>query len=152
MTLLKYGEMRKMAFAPGFDLIVYGFSAAEANSVMKRLGYPNFERGQILSRLARLEKERRMPDGFKTSLTRDEVRQLVLSLPSILFERPPRAPAPLVSAITDDDRMELGDRARMLMDSAKSMSDHIRTLRATGREWEANPGRLLEKDLGLEFF
>ena len=151
MTLLRYGEMRKTAFAPGFDLVVYGFSAAEANSVMKRLGYPIFERGELLSRLSGLERKRKLPDGFTTSLSKDEVRALVKALPSVLMERARRQGAPLVSKVTDDDRLEMGEKARMLIDSVNLMADRVKTLRATGREWEDDRGKLLQKDLGIEF-
>lgn len=151
MTLLRYGEMRKTGFAPGFDLVIYGFSAAEANRVMKRLGYPVFERGELLQRLKGLEKKRRLPSGFTTSLSNEEVKQLVLSLPSVLMERSKRSPPPLVSKVTEDDRLEMGHKARILMDSVRLMSDRVKLLRATGREWEDNPGKLLQKDLGIEY-
>ena len=151
MTLLRYGEMRKTGFAPGFDLVVYGFSAAQANHVMKRLGYPVFERGELLNRLKCLERKRRLPSGFTTSLSRDEVKQLVMSLPGVLYPRPQRMGSPLVSRVTEDDQMETGEKARMLIDSVKSMADRVRVLRATGREWEDNPGKLLQKDLGIEY-
>jgi len=151
MTLLKYGEMRKTAFAPGFDLVVYGFSAAEANNVMKKRGYPLFERGELLSRLGGLEKKRRLADGFTTSLSREEVRQLVLCLPNVLLERSRRFAPPLVSKVTDDDRLEMGEKAKMLIDSVKIMADRVKTLRATGREWEDNPGKRLQTDLGIEY-
>lgn len=151
MTLLRYGEMRKTAFAPGFDLIVYGFSAAEANRVMKKLGHPVLERGELLGRLAGLERPRKMADGFTTSLTKNEVKRLVLTLPSVLRERSKRFAPPLVSRVTDDDRLEMGEKAKMLMDSVRLMSDHMKMLRATRREWQENPGKLLQKDLGIEY-
>ena len=143
--------MRKTAFAPGFDLVVYGFSAAEANNVMKRLGYPRFERGELLSRLGSLERKRRLADGFTTSLSKGEVRQLVIALPSVLMERSRRQGTPLVSRVTEDDKMEMSEKARMLIDSVNLMADRVKTLRATGREWEDDRGKLLQKDLGIEF-
>ena len=104
-----------------------------------------------LSRLGSLERKRRLADGFTTSLSKGEVRQLVIALPSVLMERSRRQGTPLVSRVTEDDKMEMSEKARMLIDSVNLMADRVKTLRATGREWEDDRGKLLQKDLGIEF-
>ncbi len=154
MTLLKYGEMRKSGFAPAFDLVVYGFSSAEAGHVMSRLGNPHFERGELLRRLRRLERIRKLPDGFTTSLTKDEVKAFVRCLPGLLLERssrPAPRPAAAASPMTDDDRMEMSEKARSLISSVNHMSDRMKLIRVNGREWQESPSRLLQREIGIEF-
>ncbi len=154
MTLLRYGEMRKSGFAPACDLIVYGFSAREADRILRALGNPFFERGELLRRLKGLERTRRLPDGFTSSLSRDEVISFVTCLPGMLSGRGRSAvprPIAIETPITDDDRMEMGDKARHLISSVNQMSDRMRLMRINGREWQANRGMLLQRDVGLEF-
>ncbi len=154
MTLLRYGEMRKSGFAPACDLIVYGFSAGAADRVLRSLGNPLFERGELLRRLKSLERQRKLPDGFTTSLSKEEVISFVSCLPSLLGGRRPSAiPRPIAREvpITDDDRMEMSDKARSLIYSVNLMSDRMRMTRLNGREWQDNRGMLLQRDVGLEF-
>jgi hypothetical protein len=151
MTLLRYGEMRKTGFAPAFDLIVYGFSAGEADRIVKSLGNPHFERGELLRRLRSLERVRKLPDGFTTCLSKDEVMRLVKSIPDILIERSRRVPSIRAHPMTDDDRMEMGEKARNLITSVNLMSDRMRLHRINGKEWQDNPGRLLQRDVGIDF-
>ena len=154
MTLLRYGEMRKSGFAPAFDLIVYGFSSGAANEIIKALGNPSFERGELLRRLRSLERERKLPDGFTTCLSRDEVISLVRSLPGVLMERARReAPRGIAAAVpmTDEDKTEMGEKARNLITSVNLMSDRMRLMRVQGREWQENPSRLLQHEVGIDF-
>ncbi len=151
MTLLRYGEMRKQAFAPAFDLMLYGFSPGEACRVMKALGHPQLERGELLRRLRGLERPRKLHDGFTTSLSATEVRSLVLSLPRVLLERRKAIARELPAVMTDDDKADLDRKARELMRSAGLVSDRVRLLHVAGREWKENPNRLLQHEAGLEF-
>jgi hypothetical protein len=151
MTLLRYGELRKLAFAPAFDLVVYGFSADEANRILRALGHPHFARGQIIGRLRQLERPRKLSDGYTACLAKEDVKRFVLCLPSALMERPKRAGRNLPPVMTDDERMELADKARLLMHSAKMLSERVRLLRASGREWQENPSRLLQKEMGIDY-
>jgi hypothetical protein len=141
--------MRKTSFVPRFDLIVYGFSSAEANRIMHALRNPVFERGEILRRLRSLERGRMLPDGFTTSLSKGEVRRLVLCLPSVLYERP-RRPAPALSRLGEEEKLDMDHKARMMMQAASIASERLKLLRAIGREWQENPGRLLKHEVGIE--
>ncbi len=154
MTLLRYGEMRNRGFAPACDLIVYGFSAREADRILRALGNPFFERGELLRRLKSLERARRLPDGYTTSLSKEEVVAFVVCLPGLLAGRGrSAAPRPIAreSPITDDDRQEMGDKARSLIYSVNLMSDRMRLVRLNGREWQENRGMLLQREVGLEY-
>lgn len=154
MTLLKYGEMRKSGFAPAFDLVVYGFSSGKANEILGRLGNPRFERGELLKRLRHLERTRRLPDGFTTCLTKDEVIAFVCVRPDVLMERSSRERPRAIAAaapMTDDDMQEMGQKARNLISMVNLMSDRSRMMRIQGQEWRENPSMLLQRDVGIEF-
>lgn len=140
-----------MAFAPTFDLIVYGFSSGEASRIIRALPSPSFERGELLRRLQRLERMRRLPDGYTTSLSREEVKAFVLRLPSLLVDRPARPAMKKAPLVSEDDRDEMSLKARALISSVNMMADRSRMLRATGREWQENRGKLLQREVGLEY-
>jgi hypothetical protein len=151
MTLLKYGEMRKKAFAPVFDLAVYGFSAGQANRIMRALGHPAFERGELLRRLKSLERPRKLSGGFTACLTNNEVRGLVLSLPSLLLGRSERNPVKRFQPVTESDRVDMNERVRILIRSAKLLSERLKLLHAACLEWQENPAGLLQLEVGMEY-
>lgn len=137
MSLVNNGETRIIGISGAIDLVVYGFSADETNSIMRRIPSKPFRRGEVFTRLTELERKRTLSDGFSTSLSRKEVRALVRALPCVLdsSRRAPGASLPML------DLEEMRQRATGFVRSFRDSLMSAKLMRMSREEWKV-PRRL----------
>ena len=138
MSLVDDGKKRILGVAGAIDLVVYGFSAQEANHVMRAFFGRQLKKGELHEQLVSLERPRVLQDGFTTSLSRREVMNLVMALPSAidpLRKRPPR------QAAQTFDLDEMRQMARGFVHSMKDSFLKAKLTHLTGQDW--HPKRLL---------